>query len=152
MSRANGIISKLNAALQRTQPFDRTVYLRTVTISGGDPLIGRPGSVQNTDTLITPQPFVERLGRERIPGGHAYAQTLTHGSAMQLADDYNIICSSTAITRSQLEQSSTFFVFKDANGGEEVLSLIDFETASLNTTDIMFTVYARSVSRPGAGK
>jgi len=142
--RAAGLIKRVNKILGNNQAFDRTVFLRHVTTTGGDPLLGRYGTVTNSDTLLNPQPFVQRLGRERIPGGHANAENYLVGSSMKIGDDYSILVSSTMVTVDQLQNPQYQFVFKDGAGNEEVVTVHDFETVALDAADIAFQVYCRS--------
>lgn len=142
--RVNSFIAKVNRILSTTNGFDRKVYLRTTTSTGGDPLLGRYGTVTINDVLLTPQPFVERLGRERIPGGHTNAQTYLVGSSMKVGDDYSVLVSSSMVSLTQLQNPQCQLVFKDANGNVEVLTVHDFETVALDGSDIAYQVYCRS--------
>jgi hypothetical protein len=143
-SRVNSLINKVNRVLNSTNAFDRKVYLRTTTSTGGDPLLGRYGTVSVSDVLLSPQPYVERLGRERIPGGHTNAQTYLVGSSMKVGDDYSVLVSSTMVSLTQLQDPQCQFVFKDTSGNVEVLTVHDFETVTLDGSDIAYQVYCRS--------
>ena len=145
MSRAASLIAKTNRLLSSTTPFDRTVYLRFTTLSGGDPLLGRYGSVSITDTLLSPQPFVHRLGRDRIPGGHAMAETLNVGSKVKIGDDYMLLGSASMLTVAQLQDPGNMLLFVDQSGNLETLVVHDYEDATVDGTNVAFTVYCRSV-------
>lgn len=145
MSRASSLVAKANRILGSTNAFSRKVYIRTTVNTGGDTLLGRYGSSTPTDVLISPQPFVERLGRERIPGGHATSETLAVGSDVKIGDDYSVIVSSSMVTVDQLQDPLVQFVFKDNHGAEETLVMHDFETVTIDSTDVLYVVYCRSV-------
>ena len=149
MPSAQAIINKLNATLTRTNAGERTVYKRVVTETGGDKLIGRPGTVTNTDTLLSPQPFFSRLGRDRVPGGHASAETVIDSTGrMVLADDYQVMISPTAMTRDDLSNAQVQLVLVDSAGRQEVLKIDDFIPTVFQGTDCMFLAFCRSVTRP----
>jgi hypothetical protein len=143
-NRLNSLIARTNKALAKTNAFDRKVYLRTTTTSGGDSLLGRYGSISITDSLLVPQPFVERLGRERVPGGHVSAETIIVGSSMKIGDDYTVLASASMLSLSQLQNPQCQIVFKDQTGNMEILSILDFETISIDSGDLAYNVYCRS--------
>jgi hypothetical protein len=143
-NRVAALVAKVNKALSTTNTFDRKVYIRTTTSTGGDPLIGRYGTLTITDMLLDPQPMVERLGRERIPGGHAISETYIVGSNMKIGDDYSVFVSSSMISLTQLQSPNVQIVFKDTAGGVEVLSIHDFETITIDSGDVAYAVYCRS--------
>lgn len=144
MSRADAIQKKLNNILGKTNAFDRVVYLRRTMETGGDSLIGRPGSVAYEDMKLSPQPYTQRLGRERIPGGHATSETYQVSRKMKVGDDYSLIVSGSVVTVDILQDPSYQFVFKDSHGAEEVLIVYDYETVSFDGKNLAYMVYARS--------
>jgi hypothetical protein len=147
VSRATALISKLNAALNRVGPPERTVYKRVITRTGGDSLIGRPGSVSTADTILSPQPLYQRLGRF-VVGDSAASQELLSNGKERVADDYQVIFSSTAVTQADLNNKDLQFVFKDAAGNSEVFRVTDFEPVGMNGVQLMFITYLRSTQRP----
>ena len=149
MSRATSIINKVNGALNRTKGFNRTISLRVVTMEGGDPLLKRGGTPVSNDRVLNPQPFADRMGRQRIAGGHVDEETLISPSGQVLmADDYEILVSPTAASLDDFQDPNAQIVFTDSSGREEILKLLDYETATIDGTDVVYTLYARSVKRP----
>lgn len=147
MSRASGIIKKLDNALKRLNPVDVTVYKRLNSSTGGDTLIGRPGSQSHVDTLLVPQPMYQRLGRN-VVGDSAPSQQLGVGQATsRIGVDYQIIFSPSSITKDELNNRNITYVFKDAAGGIEIYHLTDYEPTALQGQDVMYVAYLRSAVR-----
>lgn len=148
MSRATSLIAKVNAVLRKTGPMLRLAYKRTYVTTGGDALIGQPGSVVPTDVLMDPQPFYSRLGREHLPGGHMQFDTTvdTAGRAV-LADEYVCIISPTAMSLAELQNNNITLVFK-AGADEEIFTITDFESPAMNGQDVVYVVYLRSRKVP----
>lgn len=147
MSRATGIIKKLDNALKRFNPVDVTIYKRLNVSTGGDTLIGRPGSTSYTDTLLTPQPMYQRLGRNMV-GDSAPSQQIDVGNnTTRIGADYQIIFSPTSITTDELDNDSITYVFKDASGNEEIYHLTDYEPVALTGQAVIYVAYVRSSVR-----
>lgn len=148
MSRADGIIKRVDAALNKVAPPVRSVYIRQVTRTGGDDLIGRGQTVSTTDTLMSPQPFYMRLGRQ-VVGDNVPAQELIGTNQLNsIADDYAIIFSPNSITATQLEDPDFCMVFKDTTGLEEVFRVTDFEPIGMSGQTVIYAAYIRSITRP----
>lgn len=150
MSKATSLIGKLDSILNKFGPFDRIVYKRVITASGVvDSLIGRySGSETHVDTVLDPQPYYERIGRQHIPGGHAQSMDILVGSKQLLADDYEFIISPTSMSLADLQDSNTLLVLKNDSGDEEELRLMDVEKNSLQGERVLYTAYYRSQGRP----
>lgn len=148
---AASITAKLDAALRKFAPPNRQAYKRLVTRVGGDPLIGLDVSTTVYDTLMDPQPYYTRTGREHLPGDHAQSEDFIASNGAQiLADDYIFIVSPTAMALDELQNPSVLVVLKDAAGGEEILRLLDVEPGALAGQDAAYTCYMRSTKRaPG---
>lgn len=147
MSRATGILNKVNGVMRRFTPLTRTLYKRTVTTAGGDELIGRPGSVTNTDTILDPQPIYSPIGRKTVAGGHDKVQPIMGSTGQRTADDYKFTMSPTALSLAELQARNLCLVFKDDLGAEEVLYINDFAPLGLNDTVVAIVVFAGSVKR-----
>jgi len=149
MSRAQGILNRVNGALRRTFPQDRTVYKRVVTRSGGDDLIGRGVAVSTVDTLLDPQPTYQRLGRN-IVGDHVDAESVlgAAGSKVEVADDYSCLFSSTALPLADLNNKNVTIVFKDSAGNEEIFRITDYTPVSFQGTALIYMAFLRSTKRP----
>lgn len=148
MSRATAIINKMNATLTKVAPQAKLVYLRTITRSAGDALIGRGQALTVVDTLLDPQPYYSSLGRERVPGGIAHFEQVENASgSASVADDYRILMSVTCVPLATFSSPDNVLVFRDATG-DEVLRFLDAEPYVLNGIEIGYTAYFRSVKRP----
>lgn len=148
MSKASSLIKKLDGVLNKYCPPFMTVYKRQITYGYGDQLIGRALPNTYQDTLLSPQPYYNRMGRERIPGGHAQAIDVVSSGKQTLADDYMFIFSPTAITRDELQDPNISIFFKYPTGEEEPLRLTDMETPGISGTEVIFICYMRSIKRP----
>jgi hypothetical protein len=147
MSRADSLIAKVNSSLRKVSPPDRTAYKRVLARTG-DSLIGRTVAT-HTDTLLDPQPYFHRVGREHLPGGHALSETVIDGSNKTvIADDWEFVLSPTAISLQDLQNKDVVIVLKDAAGSEEPFRYLDHEAGGISGTDVVFTVYMRSLKRP----
>lgn len=145
---AAGIIRKLDNSLRKVTPLGRIAYKRIITRTGGDQLIGRPGTVTYTDTKLDPQPYYNRIGREHVPGGHTNAQTVVDSSGQaNITDDWEFLLSPTAISESDLKNNDMLLVLKDSNG-EETFRLLDYESPSGFGQDLAYIGYFRSIKRP----
>jgi hypothetical protein len=148
MGRADAILTRVNTVMRKFAPLERTVYKRTITRTGGNSLIGRPGAVAVSDVLFDPQPVVSMIGRDSVSGGHTKVEhILNPGGTQSTADEYKILFSANAYSRTELANKDILIVLKDASGNEEVLIILDVEPISMNGTDIVYTVYARSTKR-----
>lgn len=148
MSRAQGILAKVDSVLRKFAPLERTAYKRTITRTGGNSLLGRPGAVAVSDVAFDPQPIVTMIGRESVSGGHTQVEHILKSTGSQsTADEYRILFSANSYSRTELENKDILIVLKDASGNEEVLIILDVEPISMNGTDISYTVYARSTKR-----
>lgn len=152
MANAAGIISKINAALKKTNPTEFLIYKRTIVRSGGDPLIGRPGSVDTTDVLLDPQPIYTRFGRDadgvRQPGA-SDTQAAGGGSAL-VSNDYEVLVSPNSITTAELTSDNSVFVFKDSESNEEVFRITDYVTQAYQGVVVTITVYLKSTGKKAA--
>jgi hypothetical protein len=143
MGRARGIITRLNAALKRVGPPTRTVYKRVVTRTGGDNLIGRPGSVTYADTACDPQPLVSRISTERVR-----ESAILSGTKVYQTEDLQALFSPTAITLAELQDENLVIALKDSVGNTETYRIVDFDFTSLEGQDVIYKAIIRSVSRP----
>ena len=151
MSRADGVIRRLDAALNKVAPPTRTVYKRTVTRTGGDNLIGRPGTVTYTDVQLSPQPFYARLGRQ-IVGNQVPAELVINSAGTEdfIADEWICIFSPTAISLTELSNPDLVLAFKDTGGNTEVFRITDLEPLGFSDQAVMYVAYIRSTERPSA--
>lgn len=147
MSRATSIISRLSTVLRKVGPLERTSYKRVTTRTGGDTLIGRPGSVAVSDTIFDPQPQYSRQARN-VVGIGAVAEKLLASNQDLVANDYMFIFSPDALSISDLENSAVTIVLKDAAGNSEQFEITDYESTALTGVTVLYTVYAKSRKRP----
>lgn len=151
MGRADSIQRRLDNALNRTVgkgPLtNRTAYKRFVTRTGGDSLIGRPGSVTTTDTMLSPQPIYSRLSRY-VVGKSSGAAEILGAQGAEVAEDLAIILSPSAITLAELQNPDLLIVFKDSLNGETVFKVTDLEPTPFQGQDVTFLAYIKNVKRP----
>jgi hypothetical protein len=148
MPSPSGLIKKLDNTLKRFMPMERKVYKRVVTRTGGDDLIGRPGSVTSVDTLLDPQPYYEAM--QRGGGSQDVARldmAIANTKATSLSD-YEFLISPTAMTRAELNNRNVFLVLKDASGNAEVLEILPDKNYAFDNTVVAFQVQARTIKRP----
>jgi len=133
------LIATVKSILQEFAPINvRTAYKRVISRSGGSALLGRSVSVSEVDTILDPQPACLRLDR---------SSPFLQGSSLILIDDWLWILSTESITRDEIFNKDTVLVLKDALGVDEVFRLIDVKDAAVNSTDVAFVAFYRSVDR-----
>lgn len=137
MSRATGLIKRVAAAIKKVGPMSRASYLRVVTLTGGDELIGRDGTITNLDTLFSPQPIYHQLG-------HRQAMFLSTPTKRLVADDYKFIFPTTVNSETDFQGANTYLVLKDVNG-EERFEIIYINSEPFQGLDIVIAVFARSI-------
>lgn len=144
---AAALIKKQDAILKKYGAPSGRVYKRLVTVTGGDSLIGRPGSVSHTDTELTPQPTYRRAGRSTITGDRISQKTIQVNGRVLTADQAVFIVSPTAITVADLQNPNLQFVIKTGNY-TEVFQLDDYDAATFGPDGVIvqFIVFARSTS------
>lgn len=147
MSRAAGILARVNSVMPKVAPLTRTAYKRTVIQTGGNALIGRAGAVTNTDTILDPQPVVVQMARKRISGGKDRVQPVMLAAGQRTADDYKFLFSPDALSLAELQSRNLCLVLKDSAGMEEVLFIKDFEPIGLNGTIVAINVFVESVKQ-----
>lgn len=148
MSRADGLLTKVNNVMRKFAPLTRTVYKRTVTRTGGNDLIGRAGTTTVVDTICDPQPVAEQMGRTAMAGGRlSPVESLMISTGQRTADTWKVLFSPNALSLTELQGKNLQLVFKDASGNAEVLEIFDFEPTGMNGTTVLITVYARSIKR-----
>lgn len=135
MALPDRIKARINNIAQRFGPGERTVYKRIVTITGGNQAIGRPGSVSNADTQLSPQPFYVQLKEEVVLTASIKAQP----------GDYRLTVSADAMTLADLQNKNLQIVLRDSSNNDEVLNLKYFRKSVVQGEIVSFTVYARSV-------
>jgi hypothetical protein len=138
MSLASAVISKVNSALTTVKATDRVVCKRLLSRGGGDPLIGRVGSVVVTDTVLNPQPAVFRQPVE----------ITTSQTSRSSVSTYSIIASPDSLSESDLSNKDIILVFKNNAGTllEEVF-INSFVPYVIDGTVVGWKITARSVVR-----
>lgn len=147
MSRAEALISRIDTVLNKFAPLTRTCYKRIVTRTGGNDLLGRPGTITTSDTIFSPQPSISMTGREPVSGGRDKVKAIMVTSGQRTADDYQLLFSTSALTVSQVQGKDVLLVLKDATGAEEVLEIMDVEPLGMENTIVALIVMARSIKR-----
>ncbi len=136
MASAKGLIKKVASVIKKVGPMSRTSYLRTVVLTGGDELIGRDGTITNTDVLFNPQPIYHQLG-------HRQAMFLSSATQQLVADDYKFTFPTTVNSEADFQGANTYIVLKDANG-EERYRILYVNSESYAGMDVVMVVFARS--------
>lgn len=139
MALADSLIKTVDGLLTRFDATDRKIYKRIITRTGGDSLLGRPGSVTYKDTLLQPQPAV------RVVTGRDVALALSSSVLVQVGD-YVLTTSVTTLTRDDLQSTNFVFVLK-AGTAEEELVIIGYDPIAINGRDVAFDIVARSKKR-----
>lgn len=168
MPSAASIIKKVNAVLTKVGPPTRLVYLRTTDRANADSLTGYAGTTTVTDTLLSPQPYYTRLGRDRITGAHTKSEDAANGAGtISLLDDWIFYISPDAISPEVLSSPDFLLVLKlppqvshfgaAPFGGnsesfqtpiqEEVFKLMDVDSAMIYGGSVLNSCYMRSVKR-----
>jgi hypothetical protein len=151
MPSSQSIINSLNQILRITQPAARTVTKRVITRENGDPLLGRKGSVTYVDTVVTPQPYFMRLGRDYLHGEHDRSYTVVDSANQEIvADDYKFIFSPTSITRQEFQNPDMVLTLTDGEGNVETLTLLDITAPTIGSTEVAFIAYYRSAGEKPA--
>jgi hypothetical protein len=147
MANPTAILRRVNRAFSRLNPpSPDKVYKRVVTRTGGDDLTGRPGSVTNTDTLLSPQPIYSRPMREEI-GLYRTHTLLAASTGVEPAANWVMTVSPTAMSINELSNKDMLIVTKDVLGNEEVFLIQDYETTGFSGVDILYDVRLKSIKR-----
>lgn len=125
MASGAAIRSKIARALGRLNVTSRTVMLRSVMSSGGNPVLGLGQSVSSTDVVVDPQPAVELIAAEEV----AAAKSL-----LQLGD-YRLTFAGT-LTENTLKNSEILY-------GTDVLKVIRYDPIAIDGTVVAWSVIAR---------
>jgi hypothetical protein len=135
MPSATSLISKADSLLTRFNATDRAVYKRTITRTGGDPLIGKPASVTRTDVKLNPPPAVSRPNPND--------PLIIAGNTVVPATDYVLLVTPTALTRAELGNKDLMIVFKDGSTEEE-LAVVAYTPEPFQGMDVIISVLVRS--------
>lgn len=149
MSRGTSLLAKVNSTLRKFTPLTYSVYKRTITRAGGNDLIGRAGTTTNVDTLLDPQPFYENVSRKALSGGRDRTEVVATTSTERTLADYRLLMSPSAMTLAEIQNRNVMLVFKDNTTGTEVelLQILDFTPVAMQSTDVLYTIFARTVRR-----
>ncbi len=139
MSKATALRDKIGKVLNKVGASDRTCYMRTYTRLGGDPLLGRPGSVYTQDKAIVPTPAIVALSQQDM--------IALSGLVQVQMSDLMMIVSSLAITKEDLSNKDLSIVFADDSGAEEEYSIAYYVPAVFGGTAIVYNVLLKSKKR-----
>lgn len=140
MGKADTIKSKVNAALNKIGGPTSTAYKRVTTITGGDQFIGRPGSISYTDTLLTPQPYVNYDGKGN-------GDVLSTASEVLPAGGVSMIFSPTSITEAELADDNLVIVLKDSVGGVLTFTVLEYRPYYIEKTNVGYKVLLRRFNK-----
>jgi hypothetical protein len=146
VSRATSIRDRAAKLLGQFQVTDRPIYKRVITRSGGDALLGRPGTVVKTDTLLNPQPAVtyplEQVTKETL----AKNLLVLSGGDRVSVGDYILLVSPNAISKEDILNPDVMFVFAPG-AKEEECYVVQLLPSVMNGIDVIFNVLIRSKAR-----
>jgi len=147
MSLATRLTSKADKLLTKYQVTDsRDLYKRVITRTGGDALLGRPGSVTMVDTLLDPPPMVETLSFQRANHPRNFIATIGTADSVALIGDNFCTISVTALSQAELDNKNLVFVFKGGPVDEE-MNMITYDAAVVNNAVVLWYVLLRSKGR-----
>ena len=126
MATGSQVRAKIQAKLAALNATPRTVSFRTMTRTGGNPLLGIGGTVTYTDTVADPQPAAELIRAEDIAGSGGLLQP----------GDWSFTFAGT-IPEETFRNSSLLF-------GTEVLNIVQVSPYALNGVIVGWGVIART--------
>jgi len=144
MALADRLINKADKLLTKYLPTDRDVYKRTIVRTGGDALLGRPGSVVRTDTLLVPQPMVTVLDLTRTNTARDYLAITDVG--LEQVGDYIVEFSASSISTDELANPDLVIVFKRGTAAEEMV-IVTFNPLVVNGRAVLYNALVRSKKR-----
>jgi hypothetical protein len=139
MALADSLIKVADKLLTRFNVTDRKVYKRTFTRTGGDALIGRPGSVTSRDVALDPPPAVQLITS-------SYLSMAVGANGLVQIGDYLMTVSPNALSRADLQNPNIALVFSPGPSEEELV-ITTFNPVMANGKDVVFEVVARSKKR-----
>jgi hypothetical protein len=139
MALADSLIKVADKLLTRFNVTDRKVYKRTFTRTGGDALIGRPGSVTSRDVALDPPPAVQLITS-------SYLSMAVGANGLVQIGDYLMTVSPNALSRADLQNPNIALVFSPGPSEEELV-ITTFNPVMANGKDVVFEVVARSNKR-----
>jgi hypothetical protein len=128
MATGDSVKGKVAGVLKRLEATAREVKFRTMTVVGGDPVLGIGGTVTFVDTRVEPQPAVDLVKTEEIA---------TSGG-LYVMGDYHIIFAG-SVLETTLKTSTILY-------GAETLKIIRYEPNVLQKVVVAWDVIARAVS------
>jgi hypothetical protein len=152
---AQALITRIGKLATKLNTSNRTIYKRISIREGGDDLIGRPGIVTHTDTVLDPPPVVSTVSAAAFRKqdlSTSYASMLFTGQATDLVNAYLLTISPEAMSRQDIKVPDLSFVFKDdSTQEEEVYDLISYYPVTVGGTDVVIYALVRSKARPVKG-
>ena len=143
MPSASSIIAKVNRAIKKVGPMARTSYLRATTVTAGDQLTGVGIVTTTVDTLLSPQPVYKQLNKREI-------MYISAGTVQLVADDYKFVFPVGQATKAMFQATNAQLLLVDANGYEN-LKILYIDSAMFGGSDVVITVFARSVGYQSPG-
>lgn len=148
MSLATRLTSKADVLLKKFQLTDtRDCYKRVITRTGGDALLGRPGSVSVVDTILDPPPMVVTLSFQRMQHPRNFVAQIGTADSIALIGDYYCTISPSTLSAEEIANKDMVFVFKDASGATEEMSMITYDYDVANNTVVLWYLLLRSKGR-----
>jgi hypothetical protein len=132
MPSGSSLRRKVATTLARVQASAYPVYLRQVTFTGGDSLLGVGQTTTVTDTLVDPMPAVDLLPTSLV---------VTSGGLYQ-AGDYRITFAATVIEEATLRNSLIRY-------GDHILRIVRIDPVAFGGMVVAWEVIART-AQPGS--
>jgi hypothetical protein len=127
MPTGSSIRAKIARTLEKLNATGRPVYWRVVTTTGGNPILGIHGTTTTVDTLISPQPAVDKVPTEQV---------VSSGGRLQIGD-YRLTFDGTV--------SETYFATRLLVYGSSVLKIVSVDPFAIYGTIVAYEVIAREV-------
>lgn len=148
MATLQSIQTKIDGASTKFVLTDRTIYKRVVSRSGGNQLIGQPGSVDPNDTELKPQPFYSRPDSMELGAIRAPDDVLSSDGTAGLSNtEYVLFFTPNCMSLSDIQNPDVTLVFKDVQGNEEQFRIIDYETLAFQGGTFGISAYVKSFKK-----
>lgn len=148
MASLTAIQNKIDKASIKYNLTDRTIYMRVATIANANPMLVESTHVDNTDTILIPQPFYSRPEKMEIGALRAPTDVISADGTAALSNaEYVLFFTPNMMTRQQLSNPLMTFVFKDSQANEEEFRVTDFESIAYQGGAIAFEVYIKSFKK-----
>lgn len=131
MASGSSLRQKVATTLRRVNATAYPVYLRQVTLTGGDPLLGVGQTTTVEETLVDPPPAVDLLPTDMV---------VTSGGLYQTGD-YRMTFAATSLEESTLRNSLIRY-------GDHLLKIVKIDPVAFGGMVVAWEIIART-AQPG---